>query len=153
MPEPLDSTRAETAFLRRAADVAGTPVTVLRLLHPDARVLHDGLSPWFPVAALAFRLGQALPAWLPRLLRPCLALARWRLGRQHAQQRLALLLRDHQLQQQLSFSGLAGSATARVAPGSSTGRPAGAGPPTPAATTPATTPPTIHPPLSTTGPG
>lgn len=150
LPEPLDSARAETAFLRRTADAAGTPVTVLRLLHPDARVLHDGLGPGFAWATPAARwLGQARPAWLSRLLPPCLALARWRLGRQHAQQRLALLLRDHQLQQQLSFSGLGSPSTARPATGSSTGRPAGASP----SSSPTINPPPIHPPLRATGPG
>lgn len=103
LPEPLDSARAETAFQRRTADASGAPLTALHLLHPQARALRDPLAAW--VGASAERLCTALPALAPHWLPALLGLARWRLSRQHAQQRLALLQRERQLQQQLSFAG------------------------------------------------
>ena len=148
MPEPLDSARAETAFLRRTADASGTPVAALRWLHPQARALQDPLAAW--VGAGAARLCAALPALAPRCLPPLLGLARWRLSRQHAQQRLALLQRERQLQQQLSFAGNATPTNASAATPVSVSDKTGPTP-TPPAHAPATAVPPL--PFRSTGPG
>ena len=158
LPEPLDSRRAEIAFARRCADLAGAAVTVHGLLHPGARVLRDGLGAWAPAVE---RLCVALPRAAPRLLPALLALARWRLGRQHAQNRLALLQRDHQLRQQLSFSGMATQTATIHRPGSPAGPRRGdahdgsSGRPDrpPASTGMPDGVPATHPPLRATGPG
>ena len=141
MPEPLDSARAETAFLRRTADASGAPVAVVRLLHPQARALQDPLGAW---GTLAERLCNTLPALAPQLLPPLLGLARWRLNRQHVHQRLALLQRERQLQQQLSFAGTA-------TPTSAVGKTGPTPTPTQTAQAPATPLPPL--PLRSTGPG
>ncbi len=133
LTEPLDSARAELALLQRLHDAqiqlvdnqdaqgavqapnpphpphpphSPPPPQVTRLAHPGARVLVESLPLTSSVGAALGRVWPAaarrlLPPLLPGLIRFARMLARRRARRQ----RVAVMLREQQLQQQLSFTG------------------------------------------------
>jgi len=105
--EPLDSARAEAAFLCRAADSSGLPVEGRVLLQPRARSLTEALGDL--AQALAWLCGR-WPSLSPRLIKAALRLLRWRSARQQSAALQAMALREQQLRLQLSFAGTAASA-------------------------------------------
>jgi preprotein translocase subunit SecA len=103
LQEPLESRRAELALACRAAEAAGTPVTLVRAASLQDRLLREQFG---AVAAACQALGAGR-ALLPPLVAAAQALAQ----AQARRRRRALAQREIQLEQQLSFSGVSRLAT------------------------------------------
>jgi hypothetical protein len=104
LQEPLESRRAERALACRAAEAAGTPVTLVRAASLQDRLLREQLG---AVAAACQALGASRA-----LLLPLVAAAQALAQAQARRRRRALAQREIQLEQQLSFSGVSRLATA-----------------------------------------
>lgn len=99
--EPAETARGELAFLRRAVDASAGRFEALRLIHADSRWLAERV----PVAAaLARALCRLTPGAAGWVLPPLVRWAQHAAARQTRLHRLALPLRERQLQQQLSFT-------------------------------------------------
>ncbi|MBC7377219.1 MAG: hypothetical protein H7346_07250 [Burkholderiaceae bacterium] len=105
--EPLDSARAEAAFLCRAADASGLPVSGRFLLQAQARWCRDALGLF---ARPARALATPWPTGRRLVLQTALGLLRWRAARHQQLSLAAVAQREQQLRQQLSFTGQAPTA-------------------------------------------
>ncbi|CAN5287653.1 hypothetical protein BH11PSE10_BH11PSE10_04500 [soil metagenome] len=108
--EPLDSRRAEAAFMCRAADASGLPVAGRLLLQAQSRWCADTLG-WF--APLGLAVARAGLQMRTSLLKAALRLLRSRAARQQLRALAQVAQREQQLRQQLSFTGSTSGTEAR----------------------------------------